>query len=136
MIVITYQEVEFNSYSGFALCAEGFMLDNTMLTIVGSLVGSFGAILSYKMCKAMNRSLYNVIIGKSTAAVASAKRKKGVHVETTVDSVTELIVQRKNIIITGYGLAVAKAQYSITDITNFLKEHGIKYQRRHSPRCW
>jgi NAD(P) transhydrogenase len=116
-----------NSYSGFALCAEGFMLDNTMLTIVGSLIGSSGAILSYIMCKAMNRSLYNVIFGKWTPAVVSAEKKeKGVHVETTVDAVTELIVQSKNIIIVpGYGLAVAKAQYPIADITKLLKEHGI-----------
>ena len=116
-----------NSYSGFALCAEGFMLENTMLTIVGSLIGSSGAILSYIMCKAMNRSLYNVIFGKWTpAAVSTEKKEKGVHVETTVDAVTELITSSKNIIIVpGYGLAVAKAQYPIADITKLLKEHGI-----------
>lgn len=117
-----------NSYSGWALCAEGFMLDNSMLTIVGSLIGSSGAILSYIMCKAMNRSLYNVIFGKWTAAAAvtGAKKEKGVHQETSIDSVGDMIVNSKNVIIVpGYGLAVGKAQYPIAEITKILKDNGV-----------
>jgi NAD(P) transhydrogenase len=117
-----------NSYSGWALCAEGFMLNNSMLTIVGSLIGSSGAILSYIMCKAMNRSLYNVIFGKWTAsaAVTGEKKEKGVHQETSIDSVGDMIVNSKNVIIVpGYGLAVGKAQYPIAEITKILKDNGV-----------
>lgn len=116
-----------NSYSGWALCAEGFMLNNSMLTIVGSLIGSSGAILSYIMCRAMNRSLYNVIFGKWTAAVpSSSKKEKGVHVETSVEQVAELIANAKEVVIVpGYGMAVGKAQYPIAEITKLLKEKNI-----------
>lgn len=119
-----------NSYSGWALCAEGFMLNNAMLTIVGSLIGSSGAILSYIMCRAMNRSLYNVIFGKWTppavAADPNAKKEKKEHVETSVDAVGELIVNSKNVIIVpGYGLAVGKAQYPIAEITKILTAKNI-----------
>jgi len=117
-----------NSYSGFALCAEGFIFDNTMLTIVGSLIGSSGAILSYIMCKAMNRSLYNVIFGTwvdPNQNKNKIKEKKDA-IETSVEQVTELITQSKNIIIVpGYGLAVAKAQYPMADIVKILKENNI-----------
>jgi NAD(P) transhydrogenase len=99
-----------NSYSGWALCAEGFMLNNPMLTIVGSLIGSSGAILSYIMCRAMNRSLTNVIFG-SYADLGAGKQMKveGVHTETNVDQVGEMLTQSKEVIIVpGYGLAAAQ----------------------------
>ena len=116
-----------NSYSGWALCAEGFMLNNSMLTIVGSLIGSSGAILSYIMCRAMNRSLHNVIFGKWTAAaVTGEKKEKGIHTETSVDAVGEMIANSKNIIIVpGYGMAVGKAQYPIAELTKILKENDV-----------
>jgi NAD(P) transhydrogenase len=89
-----------NSYSGWALCAEGFMLNNSMLTIVGSLIGSSGAILSYIMCKAMNRSLFNVIFGKWVAPGLKKETKElKEHIETSVEAVSDLMAQSKNIII-------------------------------------
>lgn len=98
-----------NSYSGWALCAEGFMLNNPLLTIVGSLIGSSGAILTYIMCKAMNRSLTNVIFGSYADLAGGPKMVvTGTHTETHVDAVVELITNAKDIIVVpGYGLAVA-----------------------------
>ncbi|XP_067014086.2 NAD(P) transhydrogenase, mitochondrial isoform X2 [Anabrus simplex] len=119
-----------NSYSGWALCAEGFMLDNTLMTIVGSLIGSSGAILSYIMCKAMNRSLISVILGGyGTSSTGSGKPKEitGTHTEITVDTAVEMIQNAKNIIITpGYGLCVAKAQYPLAEMVEILKKRGKK----------
>ncbi|XP_045489395.1 NAD(P) transhydrogenase, mitochondrial-like [Pieris rapae] len=117
-----------NSYSGWALCAEGFMLNNSLMTIVGALIGSSGAILSYIMCKAMNRSLPNVILGGYGVTTSGSARPAGAtHTEMNVDTVADLIHRASNIIITpGYGLCVAKAQYPIAELVNILKDIGKK----------
>jgi len=119
-----------NSYSGWAMCAEGFMLSNDVLNIVGALVGSSGAILSYIMCKAMNRSLVSVIFGgygTLSTGTGQAARIVGTHTETNVEQAAEWITQARNVIITpGYGLCVAKAQYAVAEMTKKLKESGIK----------
>ena len=100
-----------NSYSGWALCAEGFMLNNPMLTIVGSLIGSSGAILSYIMCKAMNRTLGNVIFGKYgsvTQGTGEAMKIEGTHTEVNSEQVGEMLSNSKEVVIVpGYGLAAA-----------------------------
>ncbi|GAB4817580.1 hypothetical protein N2152v2_004626 [Parachlorella kessleri] len=118
-----------NSYSGYALAAEGFMLNNDLLTCVGALIGSSGAILSYIMCHAMNRSLANVILGGygTTAPVASASTgEKLVHQETDVaGAVDALTTAREVVIVPGYGLAVANAQYAIADLVKSLRAKGI-----------
>ncbi|XP_069604781.1 NAD(P) transhydrogenase, mitochondrial [Ranitomeya imitator] len=117
-----------NSYSGWALCAEGFLLNNNLLTIVGALIGSSGAILSYIMCVAMNRSLANVILGGfGTTSTAGGKPMEitGTHTEINLDSAVDLIKESHNIIITpGYGLCAAKAQYPIADLVKQLRDSG------------
>ncbi|MCL4137148.1 UNVERIFIED_CONTAM: hypothetical protein GTU68_047650, partial [Idotea baltica] len=117
-----------NSYSGWALCAEGFMLNNNLMTVVGALIGSSGAILSYIMCKAMNRSLPNVILGGyGTSSTGTGKPMEivGTHTETNVDQTVEMMQNSKNIIIVpGYGLCVAKAQYPIAEMVDLLKKKG------------
>ena len=117
-----------NSYSGWALCAEGFMLDNNLMTVVGALIGSSGAILSYIMCVAMNRSLPNVILGGfGTSATGGGKPMEitGEHTEWQVDETVNAMVESKNIIIVpGYGLAVAKGQYPVAEMVEILKKKG------------
>lgn len=114
-----------NSYSGWALCAEGFMLSNPMLTIVGSLIGSSGAILSYIMCKAMNRSLTNVIFG-SIEVKGAAMAVTGTHTEIATEQVSEFMTNAKKIIIVpGYGLAVSQGQWEMAEISKILREQGI-----------
>ena len=104
------------------------MLANPMLTIVGSLIGSSGAILSYIMCKAMNRSLNNVIFGSWTAtSTKAAVKEHREHVETNAEQVAELLGNSKEVVIVpGYGMAVAQAQYAIAELTRHLRDHNIK----------
>ncbi|EKX53833.1 hypothetical protein GUITHDRAFT_156975 [Guillardia theta CCMP2712] len=118
-----------NSYSGWALCAEGFMLNNSLLTTVGSLIGASGAILSYIMCVAMNRSLTNVLFGGyGTSSTGGGEKMKitGTATTTDVDAVADMLVNAKNVIIVpGYGVAVAKAQYDIAEMVSSLREKGV-----------
>ena len=118
-----------NSYSGWAASAAGFMLSNDLLIITGALVGSSGAILSYIMCRAMNRSIWNVVFGGFGAAPAAGPSRAGVETkpvqETTVDGVADLLRGAKNIIVVpGYGMAVAQAQHPVRDLTTILGERG------------
>ncbi len=116
-----------NSYSGWAAAAAGFMLNNDLLIVTGALVGSSGAILSYIMCKAMNRSFVSVIAGGFGNDVQiSSSEEQGEHRETTAEEVAELLKNASSVIITpGYGMAVAQAQYPVADITAKLRERGV-----------
>lgn len=116
-----------NSYSGWAAAAAGFMLSNDLLIVTGALVGSSGAILSYIMCKAMNRSFISVIAGGFGNDVqVSSDEEQGEHRETTAEEVAELLKNASSVIITpGYGMAVAQAQYPVADITAKLRERGV-----------
>ncbi len=117
-----------NSYSGWAAAAAGFMLSNDLLIVTGALVGSSGAILSYIMCKAMNRSFFSVIAGGfgTDGSSTGSEEEMGEYRETTAEEVAELLKNSTSVIITpGYGLAVAQAQYPVHDITAKLRERGI-----------
>lgn len=118
-----------NSYSGWAAAAAGFMLANDLLIITGALVGSSGAILSYIMCKAMNRSFISVIAGGFGQEVASSGEAvdQGEHRETTAEDVAEMLKNSKSVVITpGYGMAVAQAQYPVHEITEKLRALGVE----------
>ncbi|MCP4955211.1 Re/Si-specific NAD(P)(+) transhydrogenase subunit beta [Photobacterium aquimaris] len=118
-----------NSYSGWAAAAAGFMLANDLLIVTGALVGSSGAILSYIMCKAMNRSFVSVIAGGfgSDGVASSDDEEYGEHRETTAEEVAELLKDAKSVIITpGYGMAVAQAQYPVHEITDKLRAQGVE----------
>jgi NAD(P) transhydrogenase subunit beta len=120
-----------NSYSGWAAAGIGFSLNNAMLIIAGSLVGSSGAILSYIMCVAMNRSIVNVIFGGFGAEVqkpgtAVAAGAGGTAHETSVQEVAELLTASKNVVIVpGYGMAVAQAQHAVREISDALTARGV-----------
>ncbi|BCN26121.1 Re/Si-specific NAD(P)(+) transhydrogenase subunit beta [Vibrio alfacsensis] len=116
-----------NSYSGWAAAAAGFMLANDLLIVTGALVGSSGAILSYIMCKAMNRSFVSVIAGGfGQEVVISSDEEQGEHRETSAEEVAEMLKNSKSVIITpGYGMAVAQAQYPVHEITEKLRAQGI-----------
>ncbi|MEQ5183709.1 Re/Si-specific NAD(P)(+) transhydrogenase subunit beta [Providencia rettgeri] len=117
-----------NSYSGWAAAAAGFMLSNDLLIVTGALVGSSGAILSYIMCKAMNRSFISVIAGGfgTDGSSTGSEEEMGEYRETTAEEVAEMLKNSTSVIITpGYGLAVAQAQYPVHDITAKLRERGI-----------
>ena len=117
-----------NSYSGWAAAAAGFMLGNDLLIVVGALVGSSGAILSYIMCRAMGRSFISVIAGGFGGAVVTTDDKEyGEHRETHAADVAELLKDATSVVITpGYGMAVAQAQYPVAELTARLRKRGIK----------
>ncbi|UBO73818.1 Re/Si-specific NAD(P)(+) transhydrogenase subunit beta [Aeromonas rivuli] len=118
-----------NSYSGWAAAAAGFMLSNDLLIVVGALVGSSGAILSYIMCKAMNRSFISVIAGGfgSDGVASTADQEMGEYRETNAEDVADMLKNASSVIITpGYGMAVAQAQYPVAEITQKLRDRGVK----------
>ncbi|MDZ7961886.1 MAG: Re/Si-specific NAD(P)(+) transhydrogenase subunit beta [Aulosira sp. DedQUE10] len=120
-----------NSYSGWAAAAAGFMLSNDLLIITGALVGSSGAILSYIMCKAMNRSFISVILGgfgAQTAAITEgSEQPAGKFTATTIEDTVELLYRAKSVIIVpGYGMAVAQAQHGVSEIVKQLRDRRVK----------
>merc|ERR1719235_2393453 len=117
-----------NSYSGWALVAEGFLLESPTLTVVGSLIGFSGAILTNIMCDGMNRDIFNVIFGGYATAGPVAKGDEGPkeHQETSADAVASMLTEaREVVVVPGYGMAVARAQYAIGDIAKTCMENGI-----------
>ncbi|HCX83390.1 MAG: NAD(P) transhydrogenase subunit beta [Curvibacter sp. RIFCSPHIGHO2_12_FULL_63_18] len=121
-----------NSYSGWAAAATGFMLSNDLLIVTGALVGSSGAILSYIMCNAMNRSFISVIAGGFGSAPAAPKAEggpvqpAGEVVAVNANETAELLREAKGVIIVpGYGMAVAQAQHTVFEITRTLREKGV-----------
>ena len=119
-----------NSYSGWAAAGIGFSLNNAMLIVAGSLVGSSGAILSYIMCKAMNRSFFNVILGgfggEAGTAVAGATEQRPVKSGSADDAAYILSNAETVIIVPGYGLAVARAQHAVNELAEKLIHKGVK----------
>jgi len=117
-----------NSYSGWALVAEGFLLDSPLITVIGSLIGFSGAILTKIMCDAMNRDIMNVIFGGMNVAV----KKEGVqevkpHTETNSDGAATALAESKRVmVVPGYGMAVARCQNSVAQIATMLRAKDIE----------
>jgi NAD(P) transhydrogenase subunit beta len=119
-----------NSYSGWTAAAAGFMLDNDLLIITGALVGSSGAILSYIMCRAMNRSIWNVIFGGFGATPPPSAKKAaepaGEVQEIDATALAQKLATSKSVIIVpGYGMAVARAQHAVRELTEVLRQKGV-----------
>jgi len=120
-----------NSYSGWAAAATGFMLSNDLLIVVGALVGSSGAILSYIMCRAMNRKFFSVIMGgwgdaSPSASAGEGEEEQGEAVAINADEVAQLCKDADSVVIVpGYGMAVAHAQHPVSELTTKLKKEGV-----------
>ncbi len=120
-----------NSYSGWAAAATGFMLSNDLLIVIGALVGSSGAILSYIMCRAMNRNFISVIAGgfgtsEGAPAAKPGEQPAGEVVAVSATETAELLREARNVIIVpGYGMAVAQAQHTVFEITRHLRDAGV-----------
>jgi NAD(P) transhydrogenase subunit beta len=119
-----------NSYSGWAAAGIGFSLNNPMLIVAGSLVGSSGAILSYIMCRAMNRSFFNVLLGgfgaeAGAGAAGGAREERPVKSGSADDAAFMLGNAESVVIVPGYGLAVARAQHALKELTDKLLEKGV-----------
>jgi len=119
-----------NSYSGWAAAGIGFTLHNNALIVTGALVGSSGAILSYIMCKGMNRSIFNVILGgfgtDGASATAGAKEARPVKSGSAEDAAFIMKNASSVIIVPGYGMAVAQAQHALREMSDLLKKEGVK----------
>jgi NAD(P) transhydrogenase subunit beta len=120
-----------NSYSGWAAAAAGFMLSNDLLIVTGALVGSSGAILSYIMCRAMNRSIWNVVFGgfgtsEGKTVTAPDGEVGEVRAVVPADVAAKLKAAKRVVIVPGYGMAVAKAQHGVSQITRQLRDSGVQ----------